>query len=170
MADAAVTEWQASRVWAKHHERIGDRWEWLIEDENGTVAIVPEDDQDEATAIASLIAKAPGLLSRVVLLEDALGRILGEIRYGGNLGGIERIQTIAEEALRGPMTPEEQGEIAGQRINDLLHQGIGEEPCDTACVHLVSPEFSDATMLGIANVFARAVARHFEGATVARHT
>lgn len=58
-------------------------------------------------------------------------------------------------------TPQERAEMAGQRLNDLLHADLGvDEPCDYGCTHFLSADLAGLSLLGIANVFARAVERH----------
>lgn len=41
----------------------------------------------------------------------------------------------------------------GARVNEMLHQALGEEPCASACTHVIKGEW---TALGVANVFTRA--------------
>src|SRR5690554_1951363 len=80
MADdlTACGPWRVERTWHKHHERIPDRWEWVIEDDAGGIAYLPEHD-DNTEAVARAMASVPDLLDRIEALEaerDGLAQAL----------------------------------------------------------------------------------------------
>lgn len=76
----ACGPWRVERTWHKHHERIPDRWEWVIEDDAGGIAYLPEDD-DNTEAVARAMASVPELLARIAELEawkDSASSVLAQ--------------------------------------------------------------------------------------------